>query len=312
MLNTGIDSVPAHHVAVGLDAGGSTTQLIAEWEQVSERVDRCGPPANPTQVGRTQSVQVLSALVKEATASRGPIGRLAVCAGVAGAGRPDEQRALADRLRRELADEAGAVAVEVVHDACIALDAAFGPESGMVIIAGTGSVVLARTRAGTTRRAGGWGHLLGDPGSGYAVGRAGLRAVAAAFEGGDDTALRARVAEEYGVDDRAALLQGVYQEEWSLQDVAPLVIEAAADGDAVATDILTSQVAGLLRQVEWLLDETTDLAPRVALVGGMVQNEHYAALLRRALADRVPDGSVKVPQDEPVVGALRRARRLKD
>jgi len=259
-----------------------------------------------------ESAQVLSALVKEVTASRGPIGRLAVCAGVAGAGRPDAQRALADRLRRELADEAGAVVVEVVHDACIALDAAFGSESGLVIIAGTGSVVLARTRAGTTRRAGGWGHLLGDPGSGYAVGRAGLRAVAAAFDGGADTALRARVAEAYGVDDRAALLRGVYQEEWALQDVAPLVIEAAADGDAVATDILTSQVADLLRQIEWLLDETNDVAPQVALVGGMIRNAHYAALLRRALADRVPEGGVTVLQEEPVVGALRRARRLED
>ena len=259
-----------------------------------------------------ESAQVLSAQMKEVTQSRGPIDRLAVCAGVAGAGRPDEQRALADRLRRELADDVGTVAVEVVHDACIALEAAFGPESGLVIIAGTGSVVLARTRAGTTRRAGGWGHLLGDPGSGYAVGRAGLRAVAAAFDGGDDTALRARVAKAYGIDDRAALLQKVYQEAWALQDVAPLVVAAAADGDSVATDILNSQVADLVRQAEWLLREVEDLAPRIALLGGMLRNAHYEATLRGALADRVPEGSVTVLQEEPVLGALRRARRLKD
>ena len=299
-----------HHLAVGLDAGGSKTQLIAEWEGASERIDRRGPAANPTHVGRDQSAQVLSALVKEATASRGRIDRLAVCAGVAGAGRPDEQQALADRLRRKLGDDARSVSVEVVHDACIALDAAFDAESGLVVIAGTGSVVLARTRAGTAHRVGGWGHLLGDPGSGYAVGQAGLQAVAEAFDGGADTSLRPRIAEEYGVDERAALIQWVYQDRPPLQDVAPLVIEAAADGDAVATDILTSQVAELVRQVEWLLGETDDVAPRIALLGGMLQNEHYAAALRRALADRVPDWSVEGLQREPVIGALRRARRL--
>jgi N-acetylglucosamine kinase-like BadF-type ATPase len=312
MVHIGIAPVSARHVAVGLDAGGSKTQLVAEWEGASARVERRGPAANPTQVGRDESAEVLSTLVKEGIRSRGLIDRLAVCAGVAGAGRSDAQRALADRLRRALADEAGGVAVEVVHDACIALEAAFGPESGLVLIAGTGSVVLARTRAGTTRRAGGWGHLLGDPGSGYAVGRAGLRAVAAAFDGGDDTALRARVSEAYGIDDRAALLQKVYQETWALQDVAPLVVAAAADGDSVATDILTSQVADLVRQVEWLVREVEDVVPRIALLGGMVHNAHYEATLREALADRLPEWSVEVLQEEPVEGALRRARRLKD
>ena len=286
--------------------------MAAEWEGPSERISRRGPAANPSRVGMDRSAQVLSALVKEALQARRPIGRLAVCAGVAGAGRPDEQRVLADRLRQELVDEAGAVAVEVVHDACIALDAAFGSESGLVIIAGTGSVVLARTRAETTHRVGGWGHLLGDPGSGHAVGRAGLRAVAEAFDGGDDTVLRARMAEAYGVDERSALHHKVYQEDLPLQDVAPLVVEAAADGDPVAMDILTSQVDDLLRQVEWLLREAEDVAPRIALLGGMLQNEHYAAVLRRALADRVPDWSVEVVREEPVVGAVRRARRLEE
>jgi N-acetylglucosamine kinase-like BadF-type ATPase len=88
------------------------------------------------------------------------------------------------------------------------------------------------------------------------------------------------------------------------------VVEAAVDGDAVATDILTSQVAELVRQVEWLIGETDDIAPRIALLGGMLQNEHYAAALRRTLGDRVPDWSVEVLRHEPVVGALGRARRL--
>lgn len=298
------------HLYAGLDAGGSKTLLLAECAGCSERIDRRGPAANPQRVGVDQSARTLATLVRETLQSHRPIGHLSVCAGVAGAGGTDEQEALAGRLRRVLADDAATVSVEVVHDACIALDAAFGSGSGLVIIAGTGSVVFGRARDGTTRRVGGWGYLLGDAGSGYAVGRAGLRAVAEAFDGGADTSLRPRVAEQYDVDERESLIHWVYQDEFALQNVAPLVIEEAADGDSVAADILSSQTAALMQQVEWLLDEANGIAPRIALLGGMFRNEHYAEVLMGTLRDQVPDWSVEILRHEPVLGALRRARRL--
>ena len=296
----------------GLDAGGSKTLLLAECEGCPERLNRRGPAANPQLVGVDQAAHTLASLVRETLESHRPVDHLSVCAGVAGAGREDEQEALTDRLRRVLSRDAEVVEVEVVHDAAIALDAAFGSGSGIVIIAGTGSVVLARARDGTTRRVGGWGYILGDAGSGYAVGQAGLRAVAASFDGGADTSIRPRVAEEYNISEREALIQWVYQDELELQKVAPLVIEAAADGDPVASEILSSQTTELLRQVEWLLDQTNGIAPRIALLGGLLRNEHYAAVLMRTLRDRVPDWSVEVLRHEPVLVALRRARRLCD
>jgi len=229
---------------------------------------------------------------------------------VAGAGRAEEQSALSEALRAALQEAGPTLRVEVVHDALIALDAAYDKGSGVIVIAGTGSVVLGRTTNEALLRAGGWGHVLGDAGSGYALGRAGLRAVAETFDGEANTALRGRVREQCGIDDRDSLLRVVYQDEFSVQAVAPLVIEAAADGDAVASDLLTTQVAQLVDQVEWLLNRADDVAPRVTLVGGMLQNERYAQRLRRLLRDRFPDWAVKILQSEPVVGALRRARRL--
>ncbi|MEF8815382.1 MAG: hypothetical protein V5A20_05245 [Salinibacter sp.] len=89
-------------------------------------------------------------------------------------------------------------------------------------------------------------------GSRYTVGRAGLRAVAAAFDGGTDTPLCDRFGERCGIDGRESLIQRAYREEFGLQDVAPLVIEAAADGGPVASDILTSQATALAQQVGWL------------------------------------------------------------
>lgn len=92
--------------------------------------------------------------------------------------------------------------------------------------------------------------------------------------------------------------------------MAPLVIDAAADGDPVAAEILASQASELIQQVEWLLNGQEGIAPRIALLGGMLRNKHYEQVLFHTLRERVPGWSVDVLRDEPVVGALRRARRV--
>lgn len=249
-------------------------------------------------------------LVRESMRDRPIPERIAVCAGVSGAGRAEEQEALTEALHDALSEVARSVHVEVVHDALIALDAAYDTDSGVIVIAGTGSVVLGRTTSGALVRAGGWGHLLGDPGSGYAIGRAGLQAVAEAFDGGEETLLQARLREQRGIEGRDDLIHAVYRDEITMQSVAPLVVEAAAGTDVVASGILDSQAADLTEQVRWLLERDESIAPRITLLGGMLENEHYAGVLRRRLHDHFSDWSVEKLQTEPVTGALRRARRL--
>jgi N-acetylglucosamine kinase-like BadF-type ATPase len=236
---------------------------------------------------------------------------VSICAGVAGAGRTQAQEQITDALRRALSHPERTVHVEVVHDALIALDAAYDAGSGLIVIAGTGSVVLGRTTEGTLLRTGGWGHVLGDDGSGHAIGRAGLRAVAIAFDGGPSTTLCARVRDRFGIDDRESLLETVYRQDFNVQTVAPLVLDAAANGDAVASDLLSTQVQRLSEQVARLLNRDVPVAPRITLIGGMLRHDHYAECLHRCLQDRCADWSIGILQDEPVLGALRRARRQK-
>lgn len=300
----------AQHVAVGLDAGGSETLLLAHGSEESDLLERRGPAANPKQVGTKEAVDVLAALVRDAIPSGVSVARLSVCGGVAGAGRSEEREALARRLEQSLAVGADTVHVQIVSDACIALETAFGPGSGVVIIAGTGSIVFGRTQDGTARRAGGWGRAIGDAGSGRAVGRAGLRAVAEAFDGGTDTALRSDLSDRYGIDDRSGFLRWIYRSDVGLQEVAPLVVDAAAADDPAASEILAAQTAALAEQVEWLLVENDDIAHRIALHGGMFQNDGYTRRLRRALRDQVPDWTIERLRRPPAEGALRRARRL--
>jgi len=81
-----------------------------------------------------------------------------------------ESLATARRLLRSWAGRVAAVSdVELAHAA------AFGGGPGLLLVAGTGSIAVARDRRGRWRRAGGWGQLLGDEGSGFWIGRAALR-----------------------------------------------------------------------------------------------------------------------------------------
>ena len=302
--------MPSSSLLVGLDVGGSKTLLYGERPGTASRIERRGPGANPNRVGQAEAASVLEGVVESALEDEPPPDRLVVAAGVSGAGDEAVQNALSSALRARLSRPALTVEVEVVHDGLIALDAAYDADSGVIIIAGTGSVVLARARDGALLRAGGWGPILGDDGSGYALGRHGLRAVAEAFDGGRDTRLRSRVQEAFGITDRADLIHAIHDDDLPLQDVAPMVVAAAREGDSAAQRVLDEQVLSLVRQVTWVAAEATDMAPRLTLLGGLMNNDYYRRVLRTHLGTHVPDWSVQRLEAEPALGALRRARRL--
>lgn len=295
-------------VYIGVDAGGSKTELVARSSKPAEDVRLNGSGANPQRVGVEEAARRLASLVRQAVDHFSREASVAVCAGVAGAGRMDDRNALNGRLRRELGPRR-VEHIRIVHDAAIALEAAFENASGVVVIAGTGSVVFARTTAGAVERVGGWGYLLGDEGSGHAIGRDGLRAVAHAIDGGPSTRLRALLADRYDLASRDELIHRVYGESWAVQEAAPLVIEAAAAGDAVAQDIVAEQADKLAQQVEWLAARRASITPRVALTGGLIREDHYADALSRALKRRLPDWGLTTPMHPPVIGALRLACR---
>ncbi len=297
---------------IGLDVGGSSTELLAVAPNAqSEPVRLVGPGANLQRVGFEQTVAVLQELIEQALRHFPEAAILSVCAGIAGCGRVKDQELLARRLQQVLGDGGRAVQVRVVHDAEIALEAAFEGASGVVVVAGTGSVILARTLRGQIEVAGGWGYLLGDEGSGFAIARAGLQAVTHALDGGPPTRLQALLAERFQLSERDVIIHRVYQERWPLQQFAPVVLEAAREGDPVARRIVDDQVARLVEQVGWLLERLgDDVAPHMALAGGLMNESFYVACLREQLRQRWPGWSIAVQQRRPVEGALRLARNL--
>ena len=291
---------------IGLDAGGSKTTLVAGHALSDALLRREGPCANLQRQGLDATATVLASLITEAVQAHPGTTEVSVCAGVAGAGDETEQHAIAAKLRSHLGTDAPRH-LHIVHDAAIALEGAFEGGSGIIVIAGTGSICFARTTDGEMLRAGGWGYLLGDEGSGHALGIAGLRAVADAFDGGPPTRLSALLADHYGIDTPRALIHQVYQEKWPVQQMAPLVVQAAKEEDEVACSLIREQTRLLARQIAGLAHRSKAITPRIALLGGLNKEPFYRQALASALLAALPEWIVQEPVAPPVIGALQLA-----
>lgn len=289
---------------VGIDGGGTKTALIAAPRQKEAPEVLTGPQTNVQVVGIPGVVERLANLIEECQRlfPARPIG--GVCAGLAGAGRPNEQKKVARRLAQRL--QLASDKVQVLADADIAVEAAFEGGSGVVVMAGTGSMICGRSQAGSFAYAGGWGRLLGDEGSGYALGQRGLQAVAAALDGGPSTSLIGHVKQQLGAASKAALVRRVYQEDWPLQQFAPHVLKAAEAGDVEALRILKEETTALVKRLQWLAAANPKAYTRqVAFIGGLTKASIYQKHLTDAVHRMLPAWKVRPAAHPPVKGAWR-------
>src|SRR4051794_28466422 len=222
---------------LGIDAGGTKTVCLLADDRGAILSEGRGGGANLQVNGELELEKVLYEVMEQAIGDR-PWRADAICLGIAGADREDDARTVRAIMRRI----SPGARLLVVNDALIALEAGAPGAPGIVIIAGTGSIVYGRNPRGMAARAGGWGHMIGDEGSGYWIGREALAAVVREVDGrGPKTGLTDAVLERFSVADATGLVHIVYNREVPRQHVAalgPIVQTAASAGDAVARQIL--------------------------------------------------------------------------
>ncbi|MBI3980185.1 MAG: BadF/BadG/BcrA/BcrD type ATPase [Chloroflexi bacterium] len=307
-------SIKPHTFVLGLDGGGSqTTALVADAAGRLLGRGTAGP-ANYRAVGLAAAVAAIAAATREALAAAGISGQsLAVaCLGLAGAARPEDRQ----RLHAAVEPLVSARRLLLTTDADVALAAGSPTTTGVVVIAGTGSIAFGRDAAGRTARAGGWGYLLGDEGSGYWIGREALAAVGRAADGrGPATALTAAVTAAWHLPAPPDLLDAVYGTPAlrpKIAALAPLVAAVAAQGDPTACAILDRAGDELALAAAAVLQQLNCAAPpTVVLAGGVLLGcAPVRERLRAALAQRHPSANTVELQVEPAVGAVRLALRL--
>ncbi|MFI5230695.1 MAG: BadF/BadG/BcrA/BcrD ATPase family protein, partial [Gemmatimonadales bacterium] len=265
--------------------------------------------------GRVEhSATVIAEVVHDALASceRTHATPRVLCVGVAGAGREAERQ----ELWRSLVGRDLAAELVIVSDFSIALDDAFADGPGVLLISGTGSVAFGRSPTGATARAGGWGPVCGDEGSGAWIGRRALSIVTAAADGREpETALTGAVLTAAEVNETADLIAwAAGAEPAKLATLAPVVLSAAESGDLRANALVTLAVEELVLHARALArqlfgDERA--AVPLALSGGMLaRGSTLRKRLEHRLKSAVPGAQLTTEPVVPVRGAVRAALRM--
>jgi N-acetylglucosamine kinase-like BadF-type ATPase len=219
---------------------------------------------------------------------------------------------------RECSEFEGAMArwlpslVKVVNDAELLVPAA-GYASGVGVVAGTGSIAVARDGDGRMLAAGGWGWVLGDEGSASGIVREAARAVRGAIDRGErGDLLIDRLLAEYGIGDATRLgrtlseLRGAAA--WGRH--ADVVFAAAAAGSALARRVIVDGGRALGDLVGVL--KARGAEAEVVVAGGGVITEQTLLLdsFRARVGEISPASEVVLLRAAPVVGAVAIAERL--
>ena len=289
--------------AVGVDGGGSKTLAVVVDEQGNERGRGVVGSSNHTGVGSEQAIRSIYGAVEEAARQAGcALPLRAAWFGLAGVDHPADYDLLLPYLLPL------AQGVHVTNDAELVLSGL--PDTvGIALIAGTGSIALGRDARGVSARSGGWGHIIGDEGSGFDLGRRCLQAVARATDGrGQATLLVEMFLRDWRLDDASDMIGRVYSgiDKATIAALSALVFAAAKDGDEVACGMV-EDAARELALVTVAVKNRLDFAGgqvALALGGGLLLHEiDFRMKVISAISARMPVGDAALVEEPALSGA---------
>jgi N-acetylmuramic acid 6-phosphate etherase len=295
---------------LGIEGGGThTVALIVDGRGGLKKRVEAGP-ANFRLLTDAQLEELLEGFTTDCARPS------AIGIGLAGV-RDDKDRA---RLRAMVNRVWPGVPVAVGNDLETALAASSeAPESPasarVVIISGTGSCVFGRTRAGESLKVGGWGHLLGDRGSGYEVG---LKAARSCIQEYDRTgrwpALGERLLRVLLLNEPNDLIAWAQQApKAAIAALAVEVFGAASEGDRLARRLVNETAASLAADGVSCARRLCGKRARVefVLAGSVFSRQPtFARAVLRGIRSELPLARGSVLQREGAWGAVEMARAI--
>lgn len=293
---------------VGIDGGGSKTEcVVADGREILGRFT--AGTCKIQRVGKDAATASLRAAVQGAfyAAKVAPEHVVHTCFGIAGSSQPG----VAEWAKNTLAGMVPG-GVTVVGDHIIAHEAAFHGEAGVLVIAGTGSIVFGRNGVGKTLRAGGWGPVVSDEGSGDWIGRNAVNAALLGNADGERGALFEDILKAWEVKSAEDIIRvaNSYPAP-NFAALVPHVLAACDAGDQLAVDVLRrggSQLGGIVLLVMhqlWLDNEAVEIAS----AGGVLTNSKR---LQQVIENRIhaewPNANFRHEPIDPAQGALYIAR----
>ncbi len=297
---------------IGIDGGGTSTSVLIQNNR-GELLSRayCGC-SNVNVIDKDEISNDIGCCIKNELISKGlrKDKCLALCMGMAGAGNEKNKKIYSDIIK----STGISGRIIITNDAHIALRGAVG-ENGIILISGTGSICYGASGK-KSKRIGGWGHLLGDEGSGYAVGIKIIKRIVLEYEGkGEKTVLRDCVFDALGINDLDGLISFVYDSKTTKREIAALAkccCECAKHDDHSAIEILEEAAGDLSEMVKKVYSSLFAQSKcELAYSGGLIENCDY---LYEILGEKIRGISKKITVVEkkydPVIGAILLAQDL--
>lgn len=284
----------------GIDGGGTHTRI--ELRDMENRTIRRGEfgPFNINSIGE----EAFHSLLRKIFAWCGGMKDCArLCVGAAGISNPRVEGILAGELERSGFQGKW----KLCGDQEIALRGAMdGP--GVVVIAGTGSICFGKNAAGQTARSGGYGHLIDDGGSGYALGRDVLSSAVRSVDGRvKDSGILRAVCDRLGGGPEK-IVPFVYSpgtDKAAIAGFSAIALELADRGDPEALELLRREARELSALVSAVQERLELPQCRIALLGGLLTGDNP---YRREVADRLSClGTVVTAEHDALWGAAQMA-----
>lgn len=291
-------------VFLGIDGGGSQTRALLC--DASGRILGRGlsGPSNPRSTPAAEWGKHLLDVIRAACGEIAPSDIRAAHLGIAGAGEAAVHERLTEVARELLCSESTQITVS--HDLATALEGGLAGEPGIVLVAGTGSASFGRNADGLVAEAGGWGDLVDDAGSGSWLGLRALQACARQADGRlPQSALSGKVLAYLGLESMVGFKTRIHDHGLSRRDraqLAPVVLDLATSGDAVAGAIVAEAVGELQAMAASVARQLGLIHPDIVVCGGLSGHAYFNAALTGALQTAgMSVGQARMPA---VAGAL--------
>jgi glucosamine kinase len=293
---------------LGIDGGGTKTECV-----LGDNERTLGRSIESTikikKVGVEAAELTLSAAIDAVCKDAGiqPADIVQTCAGISGESIPEVRDWTLNALRRRVSGE-----VTVLADTVIAHHAAFHGGPGVLVIAGTGSNVLGINEGGEFGRAGGWGPMISDEGSGFWIGRLAVTRAMRAYDVAGMTKLLEGIMHAWGlsnIEDVVTMANSNPPPDFS--SLLPAIFHCADSGDRIAQQIINSAATELANLVRVVIGKLwAPSAPvSIAVTGGVFANSpHIGEIFAKMLRAEHPAVSVNLQPVHPVMGALAMAR----
>jgi glucosamine kinase len=230
-----------------------------------------------------------------------------ICIGAAGA-RDENQK---DLISTEIRRITGIQNVITESDSSIAFESYFGTGDGLLLICGTGSVLIGKYK-GLDFRIGGWGSLLGDAGSSYSLSINILRELVKDFDRNEDKGeLELLLEKEYGLS-RHTITNLLYHKNFDIAGLTPFFLKLAEGGDKLCRKAVDIEIEGITDMIKSYLNRQEVLdSVGLAFTGSMVETKNYFSdklfeLLESNFSSRI---NIIKKFKNPLEGALKIALR---